>query len=118
MGHMPESVGDGAEAEPSEVVGHCADVMADVWRFLDDELDPDRRAAVRRHLDECSPCLEESGIDTKLKALLARKCGGDRAPEQLRARIAAAVIAWQADDATGVSIASAEFSVIADETGR
>jgi mycothiol system anti-sigma-R factor len=79
----------------------CSDVLADVWRFLDDELDPERRAAVQRHLDGCSPCLEEAGIDTKLKALLARKCGGDHAPEDLRRRIVTQLVAWRADGVTG-----------------
>jgi mycothiol system anti-sigma-R factor len=80
---------------------HCATVLADVWRFLDDELDPERRATVQRHLDECSPCLEEAGIDTKLKALLARKCGGDHAPEELRQRIVSQLVAWRGDGVTG-----------------
>lgn len=90
------------EAPGEKPVSHdcgsgCDDVMADVWRFLDDELDPERRAAVQRHLDECSPCLEEAGIDSKLKALLARKCGGDRAPDDLRARIAGRLTALHAE---------------------
>ena len=50
--------------------GQCPDVLRDVWLFLDDELDPEARAAVQRHLDECSPCLEEAGLDAKLKQLL------------------------------------------------
>jgi mycothiol system anti-sigma-R factor len=68
----------------------CADVLRDVWAFLDDELDPDARGAVQRHLDECSPCLEEAGLDAKLKHILAR-CGGDRAPEHLRLRLVARI---------------------------
>ena len=67
----------------------CDDVLRDVWLFLDDEMDPENRAKVQRHLDECSPCLEEAGLDRKLKELLHRKCGGDRAPEQLRQRLVA-----------------------------
>ena len=67
----------------------CAGVLRDVWLFLDDELDPVNRAAVEAHLDGCSPCLEEANLDQKLKALLHDKCGGERAPEQLRERLAA-----------------------------
>jgi len=59
--------------------------------FLDDEMDPQRRAAVKQHLDDCSPCLEEAGLDAKLKSLLHRKCGGDKAPEQLKVRLLAAL---------------------------
>lgn len=91
MGSTPQEgvTFDAAASGPVTGHGHCSDVLADVWAFLDDELDPERRAAVRKHLDECSPCLEEAGIDSKLKALLARKCGGDQAPEDLKERIAA-----------------------------
>lgn len=67
----------------------CSKVLHDVWLFLDDELDADRRAAVQRHLDDCSPCLAEAGLDRKLKELLHDKCGGDKAPEQLRVRVIA-----------------------------
>jgi mycothiol system anti-sigma-R factor len=69
----------------------CDDVLRDVWLFLDDEMDPQRRAAVKQHLDDCSPCLEEAGLDAKLKSLLHRKCGGDKAPEQLKVRLLAAL---------------------------
>jgi len=65
----------------------CSGVLRDVWLFLDDEMDPDNRAKVQQHLDECSPCLVEAGLDQKLKELLHKKCGGDRAPEQLRQRL-------------------------------
>ncbi len=72
----------------------CSVVLRDVWLFLDDELDPERRAAVQRHLDECSPCLEEAGLDSKLKRLLARKCGGEHAPAHLRERIVTGLVQW------------------------
>jgi len=74
-----------AYGEPEDI--ECAGVLRDVWLFLDDELDPDNRAAVEAHLDGCSPCLEEANLDQKLKALLHSKCGGDRAPEELRVRL-------------------------------
>lgn len=79
-----------AGGEPEDI--ECAGVLRDVWLFLDDELDPENRAAVEAHLDGCSPCLEEANLDQKLKALLHDKCGGDRAPEQLRERLAARLL--------------------------
>ncbi len=66
----------------------CTGVLRDVWLFLDNELDPQRRAAVQHHLDDCSPCLAEAGLDEKLKALLRSKCGGEHAPEHLRSWVA------------------------------
>ena len=65
----------------------CGEVLAEVWMFLDDECDGERRALLARHLDECGPCLEEFGLDEHLKLLLARKCGGDSAPEHLKQRL-------------------------------
>jgi mycothiol system anti-sigma-R factor len=65
----------------------CSEVLAEVWLFLDHECDQDRRRLLARHLDECAPCLAEYGIDEKLKALLARKCGGEQAPDGLKDRL-------------------------------
>lgn len=67
----------------------CAGVLKDVWRFLDDEMNPQSRAAVEAHLDGCEPCLEQANLDQKLKALLHSKCGGDRAPAELRSKLVA-----------------------------
>lgn len=66
---------------------HCQDVLAAVWLFLDHECDETRRALLRQHLDECNPCLAAYGIEEKLKELLARKCGGEHAPNGLRDRL-------------------------------
>ncbi|MBP2474543.1 mycothiol system anti-sigma-R factor [Crossiella equi] len=66
---------------------NCGDVLAEVWMFLDQECDKARRELLRQHLDECSPCLEQYGIDEHLKLLLARKCGGEAAPDTLKQRL-------------------------------
>lgn len=65
----------------------CSAVLADVWLFLDGECDGESRRRVQRHLDDCSPCLTEFGIEQQLKSLLSRKCGGEHAPEGLRERL-------------------------------
>jgi mycothiol system anti-sigma-R factor len=75
------------DGDPEDI--ECAGVLRDVWLFLDDELDPENRAKVEAHLDGCEPCLEEANLDHKLKELLHAKCGGDRAPQELRDRLAA-----------------------------
>ena len=65
----------------------CSEVLAEVWLFLDNECDQERRALLAQHLDECSPCLAQYGLDEKLKKLLAAKCGGEHAPTTLKARL-------------------------------
>ena len=79
----------GDPVDEMDAESECTSVLRDVWLFLDDEMDPENRAKVQQHLDECSPCLMEAGLDRKLKDLLHRKCGGERAPEQLRHRLVA-----------------------------
>lgn len=69
----------------------CSELLAEVWLLLDHECDPEQRSKLQQHLDECSPCLEQYGIEEKLKQLLARKCGGDRAPIDFRDRVHAAI---------------------------
>jgi len=65
----------------------CSEVLEEVWLFLDHECDGNRRELLQKHLDECSPCLEQFGIEEHLKVLLARKCGGEHAPETLKQRL-------------------------------
>ena len=64
----------------------CAEVLAEVWLFLDHECDDARRRLLERHLDECRPCLAEYGLDEKLKKLLATKCA-EAAPAGLKDRL-------------------------------
>ncbi|WP_063053267.1 mycothiol system anti-sigma-R factor [Nocardia arthritidis] len=65
----------------------CTAVLADVWLMLDGECDEATRARLQHHMEHCSPCIEAYGIEEKVKNLLSRKCGGDRAPESLRERL-------------------------------
>lgn len=65
----------------------CRDVLAEVYLYLDLECAADRRDLIRSHLDECSPCLREYGIEQEVKALIARCCGGEHAPNELKQRL-------------------------------
>lgn len=65
----------------------CTAVLADVWLLLDNECDQATRERLQHHMEHCSPCIEAYGIEEKIKSLLSRKCGGDRAPDALRDRL-------------------------------
>jgi mycothiol system anti-sigma-R factor len=65
----------------------CREVLAEVYLYLDLECADDRRDVIRQHLDECSPCLREYGIEQEVKALVARCCGAETAPAALRERL-------------------------------
>lgn len=118
MGISAESGGSVCGGSPStgdDQATNCGDVVRDVWLFLDDELDPERRAAVQQHLDDCSPCLEQAGLDIKLKRLLARKCGGERAPQPLRDRIVTQLVSFGSEArATSITHTSVTRTSVAD----
>ena len=65
----------------------CDDVLRDVYLYLDDETDPTLQGKMRAHLHDCAPCLRQYGLEQDLKSLVARTCGGDRAPISLHERI-------------------------------
>jgi mycothiol system anti-sigma-R factor len=62
-------------------------VLDEVYLYLDLECADERRDLIRTHLDECSPCLAEYGIEQEVKALVARCCGNETAPAELVARL-------------------------------
>jgi mycothiol system anti-sigma-R factor len=77
----------------------CREVLAEVYLYLDLECGDDRRLLIRDHLDECSPCLREYGIELEVKALVARCCGDEVAPLELkqRLRLRLAELVFEAD---------------------
>jgi len=64
----------------------CSEVLAEVWLLLDHECDADRDAQLRRHLDECGPCLARYDLERTVKTLVARSCS-EVAPDGLRQRV-------------------------------
>ena len=65
----------------------CSVVISEVYLYLDLECSEDRRSLIQKHLDDCSHCLREYGIEHEVKALVARCCGDERAPQELRDRL-------------------------------
>ena len=65
----------------------CAEVIEQVYLYLDGEIDDNTRHKVREHLDECAPCLRKYGLEQDVKALVARCCGSDVAPDGVRERL-------------------------------
>jgi anti-sigma factor (TIGR02949 family) len=69
--------------------GHlgCAEVIAEVWTLLDGECTAESREKLRRHLEACPECFKHYGLEERIKALIATKCRGEKAPEGLRERL-------------------------------
>lgn len=70
--------------------GKCGDAVERLYDYLDGELDEARMALVKRHLDECLPCLGAFDFEAELRQVIARKCR-ESVPDQLRARITLAI---------------------------
>ena len=65
----------------------CSDVLETISAYLDGELTDDDRAAIGQHIHECWPCLHEVDVYREVKVLIARACGGDQVPAEVRARV-------------------------------
>lgn len=65
----------------------CREVLEEVYLYLDLECADGRLEVIKRHLDECSPCLREYGIEQEVKQLVGRYCGAETAPDDLRERL-------------------------------
>ena len=65
----------------------CGVVLGEVYLYLDLECSDARRELIKKHLDDCTDCLHEYGIEHEVKALVARCCGGETAPTELKARL-------------------------------
>jgi mycothiol system anti-sigma-R factor len=65
----------------------CGVVLSEVYLYLDLECSDARRQLIKKHLDECTDCVHEYGIEHEVKALVARCCGAETAPKELRERL-------------------------------
>jgi anti-sigma factor (TIGR02949 family) len=66
--------------------GECTEVVRDLYLYLDEEIDADRRQAVLHHLEECSPCFEAFDFEAELRTVVVAHNAQD-CPEPLRQRI-------------------------------
>lgn len=68
----------------------CREVLANLYLYLDRELDPAGIERIRVHLHEekCWECLSEHDVDALIKKLVCR-CSRDQAPDELRQKILA-----------------------------
>ena len=64
----------------------CDDAIAQLYAYLDGELDADVVARVEVHLRRCSPCLEAFDFEAELRKVIVSKCN-EEVPGDLRLRI-------------------------------
>ncbi|MFN8052839.1 MAG: mycothiol system anti-sigma-R factor [Acidimicrobiales bacterium] len=69
---------------------NCDVALAELYEYLDGELDETARVRIEHHLRECSPCLEAFDFEAEIRRLVADRCR-EQCPEELRRRIQAAI---------------------------
>ncbi|NEE02567.1 mycothiol system anti-sigma-R factor [Phytoactinopolyspora halotolerans] len=72
----------------------CGEVLDKVYAFLDRELDEDRTltyAEIEAHLHDCGGCLSKYDLERAVRAVLARSCACEHAPEELRMKVLARI---------------------------
>ena len=104
--------------DDSVEINSCDDVLSHVFEFLDHETDDARRAVIAEHLEECSPCLRQFGIEQEFKALVRRRCGGDAPPPGLRERIKLQLttVAFE-EDGTTISVQQVSTETVTERHG-
>jgi mycothiol system anti-sigma-R factor len=68
----------------------CDDVLADLERYVDGELDHARSLMLSEHLRGCRPCLEHAEFRTRFKRVVRDKWSG-QTPEELIERVARSI---------------------------
>ena len=70
----------------------CDEVLAEIERFIDGEMDVERSILLAHHLSSCSPCLDRADFQKDLKEIVRRKCASSTAtPEHLVTRVRVAI---------------------------
>lgn len=64
----------------------CEEVIEQLFDFLDEELDAERRAEIDRHLERCRDCFTRAQFERRLREKIG-DAAEEKAPDRLRARI-------------------------------
>lgn len=75
----------------------CSEVLDKIYWYLDHEASEADREHIRQHLDECGPCLREYGLEEAVKRLIAKHCGCDPVPNDLRSKVLVRIKQVQAE---------------------
>ncbi|MBW3627960.1 MAG: zf-HC2 domain-containing protein [Gemmatimonadetes bacterium] len=83
----------------------CDHVIAQLWEYLDGELDELRSQEVRQHLERCARCFPEHDFRGAYLKLM-RRCSTQQVPVELRRRIFETVLEEEHEAATAARPAS------------
>jgi mycothiol system anti-sigma-R factor len=79
----------------------CHEVLEAVYTYLDGEMDQVSYSRIKIHLEECGPCLREYGLEEVVKRLVAKHCGHEPVPADLRQKVLLRIEAVRTQIETG-----------------
>lgn len=85
----PEYVGpsdSGGSPSHAEVGKDCAELLAQLFEFIDSEISEETCQRFRNHIMECDSCRDAVAAENRLREVLRRSCL-EVAPNQLRLRV-------------------------------
>ncbi|HZD17942.1 MAG TPA: zf-HC2 domain-containing protein [Actinomycetota bacterium] len=65
----------------------CREALEQIELYLDGELEGAVRIEIEEHLGGCSPCMDHSEFQRRLKLLVRSRCGCGVVPEEVARRI-------------------------------
>jgi mycothiol system anti-sigma-R factor len=65
----------------------CESALQELYLYLDGELTPEKRTAIKSHLDDCNPCFEAFDFEAELRIVISKHCR-EEVPDSLRERVA------------------------------
>lgn len=68
----------------------CRATISRLYEFLDNELTEESVAEMRRHLNDCSGCLEAFEFEAELRAMIVCKLA-EKIPEHLKSKLKAII---------------------------
>ncbi|RRS02089.1 mycothiol system anti-sigma-R factor [Glycomyces terrestris] len=74
-------------SEPDKPHLDCREVLEEVYLYLDQECSEVRRDVIKDHLEDCSPCLSEYGIEQEVRTIVHRCCSNEKAPDDVKERL-------------------------------
>lgn len=75
---------------------NCEVALAELYEFLDGELDEAKMRLIEQHLRDCSPCLEAFDFEAELRKMVASRCH-DECPGALRSKVQQMIEAAEQD---------------------
>jgi mycothiol system anti-sigma-R factor len=68
----------------------CDEALAELYRYLDQEMDAENVARIEAHLQDCAPCLGSFDFEKELRRAIQTGCR-EKVSAELRARVLVAI---------------------------